>query len=148
MRSLLIGLVATLVLAGCAATAPTLPPDAPATRKEDQGVHAGDTVVSVVGTPFYLIFKGAACIASVAIAAPTAGLGALSDSTLGTKLTRNLGDGVNWNCGPPYVLTPSRVASATRAQGEPTPPTYYAPAPEPEQPPGSAPGAPKPLFDR
>jgi hypothetical protein len=74
-------------------------------------VHPGNAAVSVVGTPFYLAFKSVRCVVSVAIAAPVAGIAALSESDLAPEVRRGLGDGVNQNCGPPYVLSPYRVVS-------------------------------------
>jgi hypothetical protein len=63
-------------------------------------VHPGDTAVSVVGTPFHLVFKSVACGASVAIAAPVAGNAALRESRYAPEVRRELGDGANQNCGP------------------------------------------------
>ena len=87
----------------------------PAAEPTDPGnhtvVHPGDAAISVVGTPFYLVFKSVVCVASVAIAAPVAGLAALSESPIAPETRRDLGDGVSQNCGPPYVLSPYRVVS-------------------------------------
>jgi hypothetical protein len=101
-----------------------------------------------VGTPFYLLFKGVVCVASVAVAAPVAAVAALSESYYAPIARRELGDGVGKNCGPPYVLSPARVAST-----EPAP--EYRPKPMPEQPPAAGleqpaplPGGPKSLFPR
>ncbi len=67
---------------------------------------AGRWAVAVIGTPFYLAFKTVVCGASLAIAAPTAAVVALSDTPYGMGVD-TLGDGVAANCGPPYVLSPS-----------------------------------------
>jgi hypothetical protein len=132
-----VGLIGALALCGCQ----TAPRDEVSTRGSAT-VHPGDAVVSAVGTPFYLIFKGVVCVASVALAAPVAGLTALSDSRYAPEVQATLGDGLSQNCGPPYVLRPYRTVSVERApEAPPTPPT-----PEPERPPVPGPAEPKPLF--
>lgn len=72
-------------------------------------MHPGDAALSAVGTPFYLVFKSVFCVAIAAIAAPVAGIAALSESRFASEARRDLGDGVNQNCGPPYVLSPYRT---------------------------------------
>lgn len=67
--------------------------------------HAGQWAVAIIGTPVYLAFKTAVCGATLAIAAPAAAVGALSYSPHAPDVDE-LGDGVAWNCGPPYVLSP------------------------------------------
>ncbi|HET6520355.1 MAG TPA: hypothetical protein VFG47_11165, partial [Geminicoccaceae bacterium] len=63
--------------------------------------------VGVLGTPIFLALKGAACVASVVVAAPiAAGAGRGGAGYRGAEVRRELGEGVGWNCGPPYVLTP------------------------------------------
>jgi hypothetical protein len=132
-----VGLIGALALCGCQ----TAPRDETSAR-ESATVHPGDAVVSAVGTPFYLVFKGVVCVASVALAAPVAGLTALSDSRYAPEVQATLADGVSQNCGPPYVLRPYRTVSVERApEALPTPPT-----PEPERPPVPGPAEPKPLF--
>jgi hypothetical protein len=137
MRPVVFGALGALALGGCQ-TAQTAPPDA--VGAEGRAVHPGDAVVSAVGTPFYLVFKGVVCVASVAIAAPVAGLVALSDSRYAPEVQESLGDGVSQNCGPPYVLRPYRTVSVEPAPG----PRPMPPAPELERPP--VPGPAKPLF--
>jgi hypothetical protein len=130
-----VGLIGALALCGCQ----TAPRDEMSTR-ESATVHPGDAVVSAVGTPFYVVFKGVVCVASVALAAPVAGFAALSDSRLVPEVQTTLGDGVSQNCGPPWVLQPARrVAVAEPSDLLPTPPA-------PEQPWIPAPAEPKPLF--
>jgi hypothetical protein len=137
MRPVVFGAIGALTLGGCQ-TGQTAPPDA--VGAENGAVHPGDAVVSAVGTPFYLVFKGVVCVASVAIAAPVAGLVALSDSRYAPEVQDSLGDGVSQNCGPPWVLRPYRTVSVEPApEARPLPPT-----PEPYRPP--VPGPPKPLF--
>jgi hypothetical protein len=94
----------------------------------------------VVGTPFYLVFKSVACVASVAIAAPMAGLAALSESPFAPEVRRELGDGVNQNCGPPYALSPYRVVSVPPPPDGPKPSSPG----QPTHPPTSVPDVPAP----
>jgi hypothetical protein len=71
-------------------------------------VHPGDAALSAIGTPFYLVFKSVFCVASIAIAAPVAGIAALSESRFASETRRDLDDGISQNCGPPYALSPYR----------------------------------------
>ena len=143
MRLALSGLIAALALGGCQTTQ-TGPREPPSTAYR-ASAHPGDTVVSVVGTPFLWVVKSVACVATVAIAAPVAGISALSESPFAPEVQRSLGDGVSANCGPPWVLHRYRTV-AMRPMAEPrrVPEQPYAPAPEQPWLPG--PGAPKPLF--
>jgi hypothetical protein len=96
-------------------------------------------------------------VASVAIAAPVASLAALSESRFAPESRRELGDGVNQNCGPPYVLSPYRTVPAASAPevskgpealqesplaAAPEPPVV----PTPEEPPAPAAGGPIKLL--
>jgi hypothetical protein len=108
-----------LAVLGCAIAIGGCQTPAPAPTDPDS--HPGDVAVSVVGTPFYLVFKSVACVASVAIAAPMAGLAALSESPFAPEVRRGLGDGVNQNCGPPYALSPYRVVSVPPPPNRPKP---------------------------
>lgn len=68
-----------------------------------------EDVADSVGTPFYIAFKIPVCVATVAIAAPLAGLAGLSDPpeyAAGNDPRPTLDYGIRRNCGPPYVLTP------------------------------------------
>jgi hypothetical protein len=104
-------------------------------------LHPGDAAVSVVGTPFYLAFKGVTCAMSAVIAAPVAGVTALSESRFAPEIRESLGDGLTQNCGPPYALSPYRLVSVERA-----PPVPRAPAPgKPSGPPSGASRLPSPL---
>jgi hypothetical protein len=62
------------------------------------------TTVNVVGTPFYALFKAVACVGTVAIAGPTAGLVELTARPDKAQMQRSLGAGVAHNCGGSYVL--------------------------------------------
>ncbi len=61
--------------------------------------------VSIVGTPFVVAFKSVFCVATVAIAAPIAGVMALDPDPYDDGLEA-LGDGIASNCGPPWVISP------------------------------------------
>lgn len=145
---LILNLACALSLVGCQTATQTAPERVASAAKQERAVHPGDAVVSVVGTPFYLIFKGVVCVASVAIAAPVAAVAALSESHYAPIARRELGDGVGKNCGFPYVLSPSRIAATERA-------LEYQPTAKPEQPPAAGleqtaptPRGPTPLFPR
>ena len=101
-----------IVAGGCQMSPPPEPTDR---GNHTAVVHPGDAMVSVVGTPFYLVFKSVVCVASVAIAAPVAGIAALSENHIAPEIRRDLGDGVNQNCGPPYFLSPYRTVPASSA---------------------------------
>jgi hypothetical protein len=137
MWRMAVGLIGALALGACQ----TSSRDEMGSR-ESVAVHPGDAVVSAVGTPFYVVFKGVVCVASVALAAPVAGFAALSDSRVVPEVQTTLGDGVSQNCGPPWVLRPYRTVSAEPVPGEPPMP----PTPEPERRPVPGPPEPKPLF--
>jgi hypothetical protein len=106
MRRWLSALGCAIAVGGCQ----TSPPPAPTElNTHAAAVHPGDAALSAVGTPFYLVFKSIVCVASVAIAAPVAGIAALSESRFASETRSDLGDGVSQNCGPPYVLSPYRA---------------------------------------
>jgi hypothetical protein len=88
------------VLAGCASE-----PAGDAHGSSDAG-NPGKTAVSVIGTPFLLAFKIPVCIATAVIAGPIAGAAALTSNDGGAGVQRVLGEGLDANCGPPYVLEP------------------------------------------
>ena len=87
------------LLAACAASPPGDMPPA-------EG-GAGATFLSVIGTPFLIAFKIPVCAATLAIAAPVAGVAQIAGpgSGDGTDLKAALVDGVAQNCGPPYYVT-------------------------------------------
>ena len=105
MRTRVVTLCLVVALVGC-----ETPPTYSSSRKEQMTVlHPGDALVSALATPFYLAFKSVTCVVSAAIAAPVAGIAALSESHFSPDIRRGLGDGINENCGPPYVLSPYRA---------------------------------------
>ncbi len=81
-----------------------LTPAAPPVTTRSAPTAAG-WAVSIIGTPFALVFKTVVCGASLVLAAPAAGF-----LTLGVDPTGEgyqvLGDGIAQNCGPPYVVSP------------------------------------------
>lgn len=79
------------------------PPSPPADANAPQP-SASSVVLSVLGTPFLIAAKIPVCAATLFIAAPAAGISETVES--GAKARRVLADGVQSNCGPPYVLTP------------------------------------------
>jgi hypothetical protein len=129
MRTRLLPGLAALALAGCAGGA-TTPPEAPpqgpipigaipheetihegtvygGTSTPVRGPSSGDWAVSIVGTPFLLVFRSVVCVSSVVIAAPFSAMLALADAPEGLEV---LGDGVTQNCAGPYVLRPGDVS--------------------------------------
>jgi hypothetical protein len=142
MRTSLVSLCLVVALGGCE-TAPTY---SSSPSEQMTVVHPGDAVASVLGTPFYLAFKGVTCAVSAAIAVPVAGIAALSESYFAPAIQRGLGDGINQNCGPPYVLSPYRVVSVEPKADVPETPAPEQPTgvPDVPAPPRSpAPGTPK-----
>ena len=82
-----------VVLAGCAG--------------DDRSVGQmsfGEAVVAAVATPVLLALKIPFCATTVAIAAPIGAMGTLSPNRR-ERVLRELGEGVNQNCGPPYVAS-------------------------------------------
>lgn|GEM_PF-3628147 len=57
-----------------------------------------------VGTPVFVLVKGAACVATVAVAAPTATAWALTDRPDRPRVQRELEEGVAANCGGRWWL--------------------------------------------
>ena len=134
--------ILTLILAGCTTSEP--PPvvlvgepvvgagqvvgtePAPPVRYR-RVIHPGDAVLSVVGSPFLLAFRGVVCAASVVVAAPTAALVSISEPRLAGPTATTLGNGLASNCGPPYVISPYRYVpvvepvAAPEAGGSPIP---------------------------
>jgi hypothetical protein len=98
MHRTALAVLLALALAGCVIQPPS---DAAAGPP-----HPGRTALSVIGTPFFIAFKIPACIVSAAIAAPLAGVAQLAGTAQGASIEGDLGDGLESNCGPPYVLTP------------------------------------------
>ena len=62
--------------------------------------------VSTVATPFLLVLKVPACVASAALAGPFVGASALVDYDGGQEARHTARQTVKQTCGPPYALTP------------------------------------------
>jgi hypothetical protein len=140
VRLSMVALVCAVGLGGCQTGTPA---DAAGHKVV---MNAGDAMVSAVGTPFYLVFKGVVCLASAVIAVPAAAVVVSSESPLAPEARRDLGDGMSQNCGPPYALSPYRVVSTeTSPQYRPKPMPEQPPAADPEQ---ATPAGPRPLFPK
>jgi hypothetical protein len=128
VRTPLVSLCLVAALGGCG----TPPTHSSSPSDQMAVVHPGDAVTSVLGTPFYLAFKSVTCAVSAAIAVPVAGIAALSESYFAPGVRHGLGDGINKNCGPPYVLSPYREVTVKPTADVPEMP---APGSPPERPP-------------
>ncbi len=64
----------------------------------------GSGALTVIGTPFYALFKAVGCVGTVLIAAPAAGVIALTDRPDKREMRRQLDYGVGENCGGSYAL--------------------------------------------
>jgi hypothetical protein len=101
-------LVLPLVLALGACATSSGPPAADggfAPASAEPGASPAGWAVAIVGTPFALAFKTVVCAASLAIAAPIAGILVLDPDPY-SEGHEILGDGIANNCGPPYVVSP------------------------------------------
>jgi uncharacterized protein YceK len=108
MRTMVVAGFAALALAGCASTTTPQAGDGDAKAAAPvQGSSGGNWAVSIVGTPFLLVFRGVVCAGSLVVAAPTSAMLALANSPEGLEI---LSDGIAQNCGGPYVLAPGDVS--------------------------------------
>jgi hypothetical protein len=94
-------LLLALLLAGCAASRPA---DAPPISPEAAN---GQAIVTVLGTPFYALFKATACVVSTVIAVPSSAALALTDRINREEERQALHGGLGYNCYGSYVLQPS-----------------------------------------
>ncbi len=94
MKVVTMTLALAVVLAGCAGD-----------HASSGRTSFGDVVVAAVATPILLAIKIPVCATTVAIAAPVAGVGTLSPNRR-EWVQRELADGVDQNCGPPYAVVP------------------------------------------
>ena len=92
--------VAGLILSGCTGRAE--PPTN--TVASEPANFENNTAVTVIGTPFYAVFKLTGCILTVAIAAPGAALLELTNRPNKRQERAQLDAGVAHNCGGSYVL--------------------------------------------
>lgn len=97
MRRIVLAGLALASLGGCAA-----PPDnaAPAS--------GGAAVLTAVATPALIIAKVPLCVATLVAAAPIGATASLLPPAdpLGAETRQGLADGINQNCGPPWVVSP------------------------------------------
>ena len=108
MRKVTMGLLVVLV-AACSQTPTERQTAFGSIQASGPGVDARpprdeSAAVNIIGTPFYALFKATACVASVVIAAPAAGLIALTDRPDKAAMRRSLDQGVGENCGGSYLL--------------------------------------------
>ncbi len=104
-------LVLAVLLAGCSysngerqAAFPTAVRQADGTVVYYEPKRDGSTAVAIVGTPFFAVFKAVTCVATVVVAAPAAGVIALTDRSDKARMRQSLDEGVGENCGGPYYL--------------------------------------------
>ena len=89
------------LLAACAATRPAgAPPISPAAAN-------GQAIVTVLGTPFYALFKAAACVASTVIVVPSSAALELTDRPQRELEREALHEGLGRNCFGSYILQPA-----------------------------------------
>jgi hypothetical protein len=90
-----------LILAGCTSAPP------PGQTAASPPPSPGRTAISIIGTPLLIALKIPVCVVSAAMAGALTGLaGALGGTSGSASLEQSLGDDVEKNCGPPYVLNP------------------------------------------
>jgi hypothetical protein len=103
-------LTVLLLLGACASGAGNAPPAQPdrAARSEPERVaeDSGHRTLGFIGTPFYALFKGIGCVASVIVATPVAVGYGLTDRDDRDMVRANLDKGVGANCGGSYALAP------------------------------------------
>ena len=106
MKSRVLVLALLSALAACAASGPPPAPRAgPVPLTAEPGPSPAGWAVSIIGTPFALVFKTAVCAASLVVAAPIAGVLVLDPGPY-SEGHAILGEGIANNCGPPYVVSP------------------------------------------
>ncbi len=93
-------LVVLLLLAGCATRTDARRPISPAAAN-------GGAVVSVLGTPFYALFKATSCLVSTVIVVPSSAALALTDRPKGRDEREALHAGLGENCFGSYILGPA-----------------------------------------
>ena len=99
-RSMLL-LAGCALLAACATARPAgAPPISPAAAN-------GQAIVTALGTPFYALFKAAACVASAIIVVPSSAALALTDRPQRELEREALHEGLGRNCYGSYILQPS-----------------------------------------
>jgi hypothetical protein len=93
-------LVVLVLLAGCATPRSYERPTSADAAK-------GGVVASVLGTPFYALFKATACLVSTVIVVPSSAALALTDRPARADEREALHAGLGHNCFGSYILQPS-----------------------------------------
>jgi hypothetical protein len=88
-----------LLVAGCASRPAGAPPITPEAAN-------GQAIVTVLGTPFYALFKATTCVVSTVIAVPTAAGLALTDRPRREGERLAVEEGLGENCYGSYVYQP------------------------------------------
>lgn len=94
-------LLLALALGGCATARP------PGSEPISPEAANGQAIVTVLGTPFYALFKATACLVSTAIVVPSSAGLALTDRLEREEEREALHAGLGRNCFGSYVLQPS-----------------------------------------
>ena len=94
-------LILALLLAGCAATRP------PGSAPISPDAANGQAVVSVLGTPFYALFKATSCIVTTVIVVPSSAALTLTNRPQRDGEREALEEGLGRNCFGSYVLQPT-----------------------------------------
>src|SRR5260370_16440227 len=66
----------------------------------------GRTALSIIGTPFLIAFKIPVCVISAVMAGALVGAAQLASTSDAASVEQALGEGLETNCGPPYVVDP------------------------------------------
>jgi hypothetical protein len=75
-----------------------------ATAVSPEAERGGRSAVTVIGTPFYALFKAVGCVGTVVLAAPAAAVVELADRPDKAEMRQSLDRGVGHNCGGSWVL--------------------------------------------
>jgi len=108
MRRLVGSGLLALTLAACAST-PARPADgvgSPSSPPAPTDPGVARTVLAVIGTPFFFLFKVAVCATTTVIAAPAVAILALVEEPYQHPKRDELSEGFAKNCGSPYILSP------------------------------------------
>jgi hypothetical protein len=99
MQNRLLAIVVAALLTGCAAE-----PTASLSRAGTPAQSSPD-FVSAVGTPFLILLKIPACVATAVIAGPLVGASTLFDGDGGRDSRYTARQTLNRTCGPPYEMS-------------------------------------------
>lgn len=93
-------LIVCLLCAGCATARP------PGSAPMSADAANGQAVATVIGTPFYALFKAAGCIVTAIVVVPSAAAMALTDRAVRDEEQEALYAGLGQNCYGSYALAP------------------------------------------